>query len=51
MANNQLFNIEVSINEIREILEAKAVMKNINISVKFDSFFGKYIVNTDMKRM
>ena len=33
MANNTVFDIETSINEIKEILEDKTRMKAINIDV------------------
>ena len=51
MQNNELFDIKECINEISEILEDKVIMKNINIDVNYNSFFGKYIVKTDMKRL
>ena len=51
MQNNELFDIKECINEISEILEDKAIMKNINIDVTYDSFFGRNLVKTDMKRM
>ena len=51
MPNNTLFNIETSIDEIKEILIDKIRMKAINIEVKFNNFNNDYTVKTDQKRM
>ena len=51
MANNSIFNIKTSIDEIKEILEDKVKMKAIQIDIKFNSFINDYTVKTDPKRM
>jgi len=51
MANNTVFDIKTGVNEIKGILEDKVQMKAVNIDVNFNSFFNKYTVKTDLKRM
>ena len=41
MPNNTVFNIETSIDEIKEILIDKIRMKAININVNLNSFFNE----------
>ena len=50
-SNNQMFNIQTAIKELKEIMQDKVSMKNISIRDDYNSFFSNYIVKTDMKRM
>ena len=49
--NNTIFNIKTAVDQIKQILEDKVTMKAINVQLKDNSFFGEFMVKTDMKRM
>ena len=58
--NIKYFNVEEAINQVLEILNDKAVMKNIQIQSKFEGFYSHYtprygrnvlLIKTDKKRM
>ena len=49
--NNQVFNIQTAVKEVKEIMEDKVSMKNITIRDHYNGFVENYIVKSDMKRM